>query len=274
MRLHPRIPGTVALWQLQIDFADTSGNALDLTSVDVLTNAPAAAPPFVNLSDKTHGVVVNDGCLMGVNMDASASKLMAPLTPLLRFSGACTFEWIMVQRFTTTHAYFACANPAGRVGGAAPDRIGSLYTLWSSSGNPKVSDKFIGSNLPSPGYGDFGYLNAGWAGVSTPAIGDYHPHHMAAVRDGSGNWKAYIDGVSTGPGVLSAGTNVVTGNEQFFVGAIETEANTAAGLMASMRVLDYARDAADILTDATSCLAGCSAALLYRGVTIRLEDHR
>lgn len=251
----PTIPGTVANWPLQGDFLDTSGNGLTLAPVAASTNAPAAAPPFIALADKTNGVIVNDSCLVGVQLE-SETKLMAPATALLRFAGAFTFEWLMLQRFTYTFAYFACADPGGRSGGRGADRIGSLYTGWSGSGNPAISDQHIGSNLPTPGYGSFpGYNDHtlfNWADAGQPAIGDWHTHHMAMTHDGSGNYRAYRDGVYIGGFVASAGANTPVGNERFFLGNIELTflGMGGGGVYASMRALNYERSQPDIAGDA------------------------
>lgn len=272
MRLQPLIPGTVALWQLQSDTNDSSGNALHLSPVLVATNAPCAAPVFTNLSNRRSGVVTNDPCLMGVDLTNSTGKLMAPATPLLQFTGPMTIEWLYIQRYTNTHAYFACADPAGRSGGNAPDRIGSLYTMWSINGHACVSDKNIGSNLPVPGYGDMGNANATWATFNLPNATDYSTHHMAYVRDTAGNWKVYLDGAQSGVGVVFFAANSAVGNEQFFMGATEREANVPIGVFASVRVLNYARSAALILADALSCLGTCVTPLQYRGVRIGLRS--
>lgn len=272
MRLQPLIPGTVALWQLQSDTNDSSGNALHLSSVVVATNAPAGPTVFAHMSNRRSGVVTNDPCLMGADLTNSPGKLMAPVTPLLQLTGPMTIEWLYIQRYTNTHAYFACADPAGRVGGAAPDRIGSLYTMWSINGDAEISDKHIGSNLPSPGYGWMGNTNATWATFNLPNATDYSTHHMAYVRDGAGNWNVYLDGALSGVGVLSAGANASTGAEQFFMGAIELEANVPIGVFASVRVLNYARSAALILADALSCLGTCVTPLQYRGIRIGLRS--
>lgn len=275
-RLLPLIPGTVALWQLQSDLKDTSGNALDLSPVDCVTNAPVAAPSFTNIANRNNGVVVNDACILGVNLDFGTTALRAPLSPLLQMVGAMTIQWTFVQKSTFTTTYFCCADPAGRSGGQGPDRIGSLYTLWSSSGNPDVSDQHIGSNLPVPGYGAFpGYNDHAlfnWADNGRPITGDWHAHQFAAVRSSVGTWTVSRDGVSISTGIASAGTNVASGVERFFIGAYEHESSGtgAAGLFASVRVLNFARAASDLATDAFNANSPCGAYLNYRGAMLRM----
>lgn len=262
MNLYPLVANTVALWQLQGDLKDSSGNGLDLTAVNVTTNAGAATPPFTALANKTNGTITPDGCILGIDLDTGGTtKLMAPNTSLLRLTGEMTIEWLMVQKFTFTLAYFTCADPAGRSGGAGPDRIGSLYTLWSDSGNPAISDEHIGSGAPSAGYGLFpGYNDHvlfNWADNGEPIPGDWHPHAFAYVRDASGNWKTYRDGVTVGAGVLTAGANTATGLERFFIGAIENGAGGANGLIGSVRVMNVARSATAIASDAALVMAAC-----------------
>lgn len=262
MNLHPLVPNTVALWQLQSDLKDSSGNGFDLVSVNRITNAPQTAPAFVPLSNSVFGVITDDACLFGSNMvgngDDTTSKLAAPVTPALQFTGACTFEWLMYQRQTYGSSYIACADPAGRSGGNGPDRIGSLYTLWTASGTGVISDQHMGSALPFPGYGTFPPgTNDGWARVNIPQGGDWSTHHFAFTRDVSGLWLSYRDGISTGTGVPSVGTNVATGVEQVFVGGIETSGADGCAVFASFRILNYARSPAQILTDALITLTPC-----------------
>lgn len=258
MNLHTLIPGTVGLWQLQGTFNDTSGNALDLVSVDGITNLPTTPNSFQALDSCIQGVILNND-----------PKLMAPLSALLQSTGALTYEWLMQQWKTFTLTYFCVADPAGRTGGDGPDRIGSLYTVWSDSGNPEITDQHIGSNLPSAGYGQFygsDHTLFGWSDVGNPANPTVTPpgfsvktHHFAYVRTAAGNWHVLRDGVQVGAGVPTAGANVATGVERFFIGGYEKQSNPGSGgqVMASVRLLNYARSDADILADANATLAPC-----------------
>ena len=102
MRLLPLIPGTQALWQFQNDFTDASGNVGPMVSVNNATDAPTTAVPFTPVADRTAGVVTNDACLVGADLDAAGglTKLLAPSSSLLRLTGALTFQWIMVWKNT------------------------------------------------------------------------------------------------------------------------------------------------------------------------------
>ena len=260
MRLHPLIPGTLALWQFQNDFLDYSGNNLTASPVDVVANTPVTAPGFTPLSNKTNGVLVNDPCLVGVDLNAGSrtTKLMMPITPLLQMTGPMTVEWLMVQEFTFDLTYWCCADPT--LNRAGPDRTGSLYTGWSSSGNPEISDQNLNGGSPNgsfPGYNDHVLFN--WSDVGRVQSGDWHAHHFAYTRDSSGNWQSYRDGVTAGSGVPAAGANVATGVERFFIGGFEKEQNGqgAAGLFASVRVLNYTRTAAQIAADASYAVSPC-----------------
>lgn len=280
MRLHPVIPGTVALWQFQNDLKDYSGNNFNLTAVDRNTHAAfSGGVLFASLSDKVHGVVTTDPCIVGVDLYGSdypgnPPSLMAPLASALQLAGPATWEWIGLQRATFSGTYICCADPGGRSGGNGPDRIGSLYTLWWDTTHElaAISDQHIGSNLPSVGYGDFPSANiTNWAGVNLPSGGDWSFHHFCYTRDGSGNWFVYRDGSVVGTGPLSAGTNVPDGTEVTFIGSCEGGNDGGVGYMASLRVLNFTRAASDVLADANHVLSNCAVNLQYRGVNIRLD---
>lgn len=261
MNLHPRINGTVGLWQLQSDLKDSSGNGLDAVSVAGTTNLPTAPNAFAALGNKNSGTFVADPCLVGLPMTGSSDpKLMMPFSTLFHLTGPMTVEWLMMQTATFETAYMACADPAGRLGGNGVDRIGSLYSLWSNSGNPAVTDQNMGSNIPSSTYPFFGGYNDhilfNWADVGRPAGGDFHTHHFACVRDASGNWQAYRDGATAGAGVLKVGNNVPLGTERLFIGGYELNSG-GGGSFASVRLLNYARTGAQIFADANFTLGTC-----------------
>lgn len=259
MRLQKVIPGTVALWQLQSDFTDSSGNGLDLSPINPWTGAATTAPSLIPLPNRTNGVDTPDPDILGVNFTNIPNvALKAPLTALLQFTGACTFEWLMTQQATYTGCYMCCAGASVRTPGA-PDQKGSLYTLFST-GNPWVSDQYMGSNLPTAGYGLFpGYndsVDHAWSDTGEPQAGDFHPHHYAYRRDSSGHWTVFRDGVTVGAGVNTAGTNVAGGSEVFYLGSTESQFPFPSGtngiaVYASVRVLNYARSDTDIAADAS-----------------------
>lgn len=271
MRLHPLIPGTVALWQLQGNFVDAGPNGLDVVPVDGITNLPTTPNPFSAADD----------CVQFVHVDNDA-KLLAPLSPLLQITGAMTVEWIMQQWRTFTFTYFACSDPVDSPS-SAPDRIGHLYAIWTTSGNPEISDQHIGSSLPSPGYGEFYGNDHGtflWSDVGngsnpvlTPPGFPVKTHHFAYVRNAAGDWHVLRDGVKVGITVASAGANVAIGTERFCIGGTIRQGSSGSGgmLLASVRILNYARSDADILADAQFSMLSCSPFLNYRGVRIRMK---
>lgn len=272
MRVHQNIPGTVANWPLQTNFRDGGPNRLDLTPTDMHLYTPTTAPSFVRLSNRTSGTTVNTPCVYGVDMNNIPGVGLVNLNAApLRFTGAFTVEWLMVQQQTFEWTYFTCStlgsrsNPGAPGTRAAADTKGSLYTLWTFSGNPEFSDQFVGSNLPSPFYGLFSNTDStlhDWGGTGTPTSGDWHVHHFAYTRDASGHWMVYRDGVALGAGIASVGTNLVSGNEMFIIGSTEGQyvfpsGDPAGGVMATARFLNYARSAADILADANDAFASC-----------------
>jgi hypothetical protein len=270
MNLHPNIAGTVANWRFQGDTKDYSGNGFDLQVVDASTHAPlgAGAISYVAVSNKVNGVVTNDGCLQAVDMYfgdyAGNPVLMGPLSTALQISGPATWEWIGVQKGANLGTYITCTPPTGRSGGSAPDRIGSLYTLfWTTAQFAALSDQHIGSNLPAPGYGVVTTASIPtWAGTNLPVVNDWNAHHFAYVRDASNNWTLYRDGLIKGT-VLSAGTNTPLGNEVTFVGRCENGSDGGQNLFASMRIVNYARTATQIAADAAYVLGACGTVATY-----------
>lgn len=249
-------PNTVLNMPLQSDFNDISGNGLNGVPVDRVTEAPVSNLLFFEpMTNKVSGVVTTLS-LQGAAFNSlvlggtATAKLKLPLSPLLWLNGAATWEWVMTQKTTTTAAYICCVDPTGRSGGAAPDRIGSLYTLWSSSGTASISDKHIGSNIPSPGYGNFpGTTTPNWSGNNVPVLGDWSTHHYAIVRDAALNWTCYRDGVAISPSIPSNGVSAVSGNEQTYIGGIEVNSSPGVGIIGSVRIENVARSAADIFAD-------------------------
>lgn len=255
MNLHTLIPGTVGLWQLQGDFKDTSGNALDVVPVDGITMLPTTPNSFLPLDDCVQAVAINNDPI-----------LLAPLSPLLQLTGACTFEWIMQQWHTFDLTYFACTDPA--TSPRSPDRHGHLFSLWSSSGNPEMADGFYGGGGGHPSGEFYGtdHIDFKWSDVGntanpvvTPPGFNVRTHHFAYVRNPAGDWHVLRDGVQVGVSLPGIGTNVALGTERFVIGGLWNQLNAGGGgqLMASVRVLNYARSDAGILADANGVLAPC-----------------
>jgi hypothetical protein len=278
MRPLPTITGTVANWPLNGSLVDISGNGLTITSVDARTEV-AKAPTYVTFDGCTQAV---DTTYDGVTFNAKL-KLPASAAAALRFTGAFTFQWVMVQVRTFSLSHFCCVNPDNvtphRDG--APDRIGSLYDIWSSGGDCEISDQNIGSNLPVPFYGAFpGTNNATWAQVPGSPPPYAAPAAFAVTRDASGNYHAYRNGVLIGS-VASAGTHTVQGNEVFYIGGTEsgvppagTFGNSGGAQYANVRVLNFERSASDVATDAAAQLGPCASAFAYRGLKIGIGDRR
>lgn len=267
MNLHPLINGTLALWQFQGNLNDSSGLGNNLTAVSTSSYTPfPSAVLYAPVSTKVNGVTTNDGCLQAVDLfdtdyaGSVAPNLMAPLSSALQIAGAATWEWVMMQKGTFTGTYICCANPLGRSGGAAPDRIGSLYTLyWTTfSELAGFTDQHVGSNVPSNGYGTLPSCTiAAWAGTSLPQAGDWSAHHYACVRDSGNNWFFYRDGALLGTVPSTTSPNTAVGNEVTFIGRCETGANGGVGFFASMRIVNYARNATQIAADAAYVLGAC-----------------
>ena len=250
----PNTANTVANWPLQGgSLADISGNGLDLTAVDARTEVPKAAT-VVSIDATTQAI---DTTYDGVTFNAKL-KLDASRASLLRFTGAFTIQWVMVQVRTFAISHFCCVNPDNlnphRDG--APDRIGSLYDIWSSGGDCEISDQNIGSNLPVPFYGAFpGTNNSTWAQVPVSPPPYAAPAQFAVTRDASGNYSAYRNGVLIGA-VASAGTHAVQGNEVFYLGGTEsgvppagTFGNSGGAQYAYVRVSNVALSASQVASD-------------------------
>lgn len=263
MRLNPLIPGTLALWQFQGDLLDTSGNGLHMAAVNNATEAPVATPPFNPVADRTAGVVTNDPCLIGVDLDAGSAvtKLMAPASPLLRLTGPLTFQWIMMWKFTFVWIQASVSSPSNYMF----DVRASIF----GGGTPAIYH-------PADGEQEFpSTTNANWARAGLPNIGDYHANYYTYTRDGSGHWTNYLNGVAIGAGVGST-AYVSNGTERFYLGGFAGQPGSqgCAGHFTSVRVLNYARTAAQVLSDAQAALGPCTASLAYRGVNIRLDTHK
>ncbi len=276
MRLLPNIANTIAHWPFQGSLVDISGNGLGVATLNNITLLPGGLEQYGAF----------DACLQGFKFDTN-TYLQAPLTALLQMPGPWTIQWLMKQTATNTgdQPWFTLANPAGRSGGAAPDRIGSIFTaFWSDltpGRHPYWTDLTHGSNLPT---------SAGLCWDTTEAAFGVAPGvvHAMAVRynsDGvaghASSVDLFIDGVKQTSTIPPTGNNTntpaIVGNERFYVGGCEGPGYTMFlnSLIGDMRVLrGVARSDAALLADATAQLGPCAADLSYRGVNIRLGKSR
>ena len=259
MRLLPLIPGTQALWQFQNDFTDASGNVGPMVSVNNATDAPTTAVPFTPVADRTAGVVTNDACLVGADLDAAGglTKLLAPSSSLLRLTGALTFQWIMVWK--NTFLWIQASLSSGS---------NYMFDVRASSfggGTPAIYH-------PADGEQEFpGTTNANWARAGLPNTGDYHPHLYTYTRDALGHWTAYIDATTIGAG-LSSGTYTSNGTERLYLGgyAGQPGGQGCSGHYTSARILNAWRQPSDVAADAFNANSPCGAYLNYRGAMLRM----
>jgi len=276
MRPLPNITGTVGNWPLNGSLVDVSGMSPALQSVDPAVETPVA-PLYVTFDACTQGVE----CLNG-----TSGKLMAS-APLLRFTGAFTFQWVMVQLRTYELTYFCCCDPtlgAPGLRNGGPDRLGSLYTIHSSGGNCTIADQSIGSNLPSPFYGVIsGSNNTTWGGVPGSPPPYANPAVYAFTCDSSGNYSAYkwtAPGVGGLVGTVAhyGSAKTSNGTENFYIGGIESGVPPIYGVgysggatFANVRALNYARAASDLAADAAAMFGNCATALSYRGLLVNIR---
>lgn len=275
MNLHPLIPNTRALWQLQGNLKDTSGNGLDLVTLNDSTKDPGGIEQYGSF----------DSCIQGFKYDPNGvapgvgTNLIAPLTALLQIVGPWTIQFLLWDSTTLGgNQPFVCLvdQNAFLPGGLAADRIGSIFTFFYSQLTPGKfpywADLTHGSNLPVPGGNWWTTPEATW-GLAPGLI------HAVALRFNSdgiiGNPATvdlFLDGVKQPVTLNSLGTPTnrtstpsVTGSERFYVGGSGNidyhgsgaESPAANTLIGSVRVLSVARSDADILADANFANAAC-----------------
>lgn len=252
MNLQPNVPGTVANWSFQNTLADSSGNGLDLSSLDGNTF-------------HTAGGVVQYGAigdLFGFKFDGS-TKLWAPLTSLLLITGDMTVSFFMFQPATFSQTYFCAADPAGRSGGASPDRIGSVYSFfWGAPNDPYYRNYNTGSGVPTSLYGQFAPGSAAWG------VGAVHYYTFRRMGTAA---SVFVDGIRQAPDVVDIQPNVAAGNERFYLGGCEGVSvnmgnNTIIG---SFRVTTTARTDVQIGRDAFSAMgpaASTDSGIVYDAV--------
>ena len=215
MNLHPNVTGTVGNWSLANTLADSSGNGLTLAALDGNTqHTPGGTVQYASL-----------GTLTGFKFDGN-TKLWAPLSALLQITGDMTIQWIMYQVGTASQTYFCCCDPAGRSGGASPDRTGSMFSwFWGSPNNPYYRNQNTGGGGGSGGatYGRFTAQTQVW-GVA--AVHHYTFRRQVAAGGASATMSAFVDGVIVATDTtvwdgLDWLPNTSTGIERFFVGGYE-----------------------------------------------------
>lgn len=243
MNLLPTIYGTRCNYPFQGTMADTSGNGFNLSTLNAFTSVPGGTEQYGTL-----------GCLQAFLFDGG-TKMIAPFSAALQNVGSWTNQWLMYQPVTIggPQTWFCLVDPAGRSGGGAPDRIGSIYTFfWSvgaPGGHPFWADMTHGSNLPVPGGAWWTTIDTGWGAAI----------HAVAVRYAINTPTAglvtidlFIDGVKQTPNVQPMSTTeAVTGVERFYVGGSEASAFAPANtsLMAGFRSVSYARTDAQVIAD-------------------------
>lgn len=257
MRLHANIPNTVGLWQFQGNLIDSSGVLVDGSGAPSPGGSRQDLATLDGNTFHTSGGVEQyaalDLCIQGFKFNG-ATKLWAPPSAPLRVTGDMTIEYLLMQVGTFSQTYCVSADPAGRSGGASPDRIGSLFSFfWGSPNNPYYRNRNTGSGTGGSFWGQFNANSVTW-GVGTL-------HHYAFRRGGT-TMDGFFDGVKLPlPNPVAwdgqdAPPNTSLGNERFYVGGCEG-ASTNLGntsVMASLRVLSTARSDALIAADAAYLL--------------------
>lgn len=251
MNILPNIPGTVLNMPLQGDLTDISGNGLNGTSLDAGTNLGTPA---------VFATLPKSGSLQWLDVGAvTSNKVILPATPLLRFTGACTFQWLSTWHQSVTFSYFVCDDTASR-NSSTPEARGSLYSIWSTRGLPHIADQFLFNDghsggpwtefLPDPANGNF--VTADWCGDVNPSTLKHDDIFAYTItRNASGTWNAYKNGLPIGVPVPSIGTNVASGAERFWIAGTE-QSGGGGSYMAGIRVLNYERQPADVLKDAVA----------------------
>lgn len=244
-KLLPNVADTEAHFELQGELTDSSDVGLAaLTVLDTYSSLPGGTEDYDTLDD----------CLQGFSFDGN-TKLIAPASAGLRLAGDWTVQFMMLQGAGgVNECYFSSVDPAGRSGGAAPDRIGSLATFyWDHGGaghRPTITDQGHGSSIGGNNQWDVGG-DSGWEDA---------PHAIAVVCR-SGQYELWIDGVQqpTVDGNPIYATAVAAGTERFYIGGCEGPGQSPINTIAAdYRVLSVARSGADIYADAQISLASCS----------------
>jgi hypothetical protein len=244
----PNITGhTVANWTFQNTLADSSGNGLTLVTLDDVNfpNQPGGVEQYTTLAGSFRGFLFN-----------GSTRMWAPSTSTLRFTGDFTMQWIGKQVSTTQQSWICCANAAaGRSGGFGPDRIGSMYTIYYSSFNaPAIATQGIGSNTPTATYGV-------WTSVTSTTWG-VNGIHQYTFRRLNGLDDYFVDGVKLPGGSIvdpPAGGTPSTDDTtaRFFLGGTEgdTFGTVPNGtVIGALRVLDYGRSDGGVARDAAYML--------------------
>lgn len=249
MNLLPNIPGTAANWPLQTNLLDTSGHGLDLMTVDWGTPGTAIVHGGVEQYD-TVGPGVSGFKFNG------ATKLVAPLTPLLQLPGPYTIQFILNQAsgLGGNQVYAVCADPTrfGGLGGGANLAPASLYSWF-------YSRDFLG-NLP---YYDDGTHTSILAGCFPPTINPFAPPTdwgitvtaLYTLRHNADHTLDMFYNSTRRPcSLVNTAVGVSNGAERFWIGGCDSTFNDAissGSVMAGYRVLNYPRPDADVGVDAT-----------------------
>ncbi len=178
--LHPVITGTVALWQLQSDLTDSSGNGYD-AAMDTGTAAYTAINADIN----------------GFNFNRAGSiDIIAPAVAALRITGDLTIEFLAFNHGSNAQDYVDC------LAGGTPAT--SLYTWGYSSSNvhyyrdnANPIQNFTGSNI----------------------LGDGSLHHYALRRQGL-RVDMFIDGAKQSTEIILASSPTSAGTERLRMGGV------------------------------------------------------
>lgn len=206
---HPNISGTVALWQLNGTLADTSGNARDLALV-------SGSAVYATLD--TFGTSI-----MGYDFHAAGNDLIAPNVSAFDLPGEMTIEFLYRTRndiFATTVQTFVQYDTLG-------------YAIYYGNTGWSWADFAINTAFPGP-------VDIG------PRL---RLNHLAVRRQSSGGGNFNIDLWINGVKVATLPTtSAATGGGRTRVGGFSGGANNNA-MVASVRILDFARADADIVCD-------------------------
>lgn len=215
----PVIPGTIALWPLQTNLKDISGNGLDLSVV-----SSGGVEGYTSL-DNIQGFAFNPTVMLqqrGPAPFTGSSGLLLALG-----AGEMTVQFIAkVLVGTPNFTWFQC-DPGGA----------TLYAFWYNGTGTGVqyTDTHINTSLGSPT-------------ITDDSQGHFWTFTKTDIGGGNFSIRCYKDNVLQS-GSLTTQVNVGAGNEVLHLGGWLAGPNMNPGQMASVRVLGFARSGTGVAND-------------------------
>ncbi len=234
MNLHPKISGTLALYQFQGNMHDSSGNGLDLS--------------LVGGTEQYESI---DTCLSGFKFNG-ITWMRSAVSSLIQYTGDHTIEVLLIQRQTFSQSFFKTDShdtPFASV----------LWNYYIDSAN-----RYAFTNQ------DTGGVRFGSPGTTISCLpyaagttGNHTVYHFAFRKTQTGVSQylveCLINGVLAATPTIVTGTLSTSGNECIWVGGVDFSSfdNVFEGVMASVRMVNYARTDAQILADALYTKGTC-----------------